>query len=938
MPPVVAVIAAALIEIGVSAVIATFIAQTIVSFVVSAVIGAIFSPKQKKPEVPSFTSSARDRTVTVRQPAQARRVIYGEVKAGGTIAFIHSNNNDTHLHMIVVLAGHEVQEIGDIYFNDEIVPLDGNGEAIGKYAGYARVIKHLGSDTQAADANLIAEAPDKWTSSHRLKGCAYIYIRFIGNSDVYANGLPNPAAIVKGKKDIYDPRTGTSGYSQNAALCVANYMTDTRYGMGAVYAEEIDGPTLIASANVCDEAVALSGGGSESRYLCNGAFNTSESPETIVGEMLSSMTGKMIYVGGKWLVRAGYYEVPSIILDESDARGEIKIKPRISRASIYNAVKGVYVSPENQWQPADFPAVINTTYQTQDDGERIYRDISLPYTTSSPTSQRIAKSLLEEVRQQIVVEFPASLVALKLRAGDTVKLNWTRLGFVEKVFRVENWQFELYDDSEGEQALGIGLVLRETASTIYDWNSGEQTVVDSAPDTNLPNPFSVGAVSGLSAQSGTDHLLLLSEGSIISRMFVSWSELANVYVQRYEVEYKKSSESTWSNAASVLRPGTSAYIQPVEDGVNYDVRVRAINSLGVRGAYATLMNHMVVGKTEAPPAPDTFTVARTADGTRRYAWTLTNVPADVRSGGGYQIRYKVGATSDWSVMTPLHTGLLIASPLESNDLAAGTYTWAIKSIDSSGNESSAAKFISGEIGDPRLKNVLLQQIEYNLGWPGTLTGCFNHAGILIPLSTSAISALPAAISSLAATINSIGTNTNPIVYETQVIDLGADVSFTPLVTVFGTGTATLTMKTGTTADGTVVGAYGALGTVAGKRYVQIKVSMADTAATIENMVTLIDSEAVTDEYEDVNTATETASWFASTAAGNFKIGSKSGNLAAITSAKIVALQNVGAGWSWELLNKSSTVGGYPAAEFKIYNASNVLANAVIDVELKGPKI
>jgi hypothetical protein len=49
------------------------------------------------------------------------------------------------------------------------------------------------------------------------------------------------------------------------------------------------------------------------------------------------------------------------------------------------------------------------------------------------------------------------------------------------------------------------------------------------------------------------------------------------------------------------------------------------------------------------------------------------------------------------------------------------------------------------------------------------------------------------------------------------------------------------------------------------------------------------------------------------------------------------LQNVGPGWSVELISKSEVVNGFPAAEFKIYDASDTLADAVIDVELKGPK-
>ena len=100
------------------------------------------------------------------------------------------------------------------------------------------------------------------------------------------------------------------------------------------------------------------------------------------------------------------------------------------------------------------------------------------------------------------------------------------------------------------------------------------------------------------------------------------------------------------------------------------------------------------------------------------------------------------------------------------------------------------------------------------------------------------------------------------------------------------------------------------------------------------MTTLIDGEVVIEEREDVNTASETASWFASVAAGHFKIGAE--KAAAITQASLV-LQNVGAGWTWELISKSATVGGNPAAEFKVYNGSGTLADATGDVTIKGPK-
>ena len=61
----------------------------------------------------------------------------------------------------------------------------------------------------------------------------------------------------------------------------------------------------------------------------------------------------------------------------------------------------------------------------------------------------------------------------------------------------------------------------------------------------------------------------------------------------------------------------------------------------------------------------------------------------------------------------------------------------------------------------------------------------------------------------------------------------------------------------------------------------------------------------------------------------------------ISQARISAIQNVGAGWSWELLSKSAAAFGSPgtlAAEFKLYNGSGTLADALIDAELKGPKV
>lgn len=915
---------------GAAATAVAFAANAVVAITISSIAGSIFRPK-----IPKFRDpfAGAQRTQTVREPITAWRVIYGQVRTGGAITFLHTTDGNSKLHMVITLAGHEVEEIGDIYFDDEVVPLDGSGNATGKYAGYVRVQKKLGTDAQTAFADLITEASDKWTADHRQRGKACIYVRLTHNSDLFASGIPNITAVVKGKK-VYDPRTSTTAWSANAALCLADYLTDPIRGLGVDYASRIDETDLIAAANVCDENVSLAAGGTEDRYTCNGTFETSERPRDIIASMVGAMAGRASFIGGRWSIFAGAYTAPSITLTEADLRGPIRVSSRLSRRDLTNGVKGTFVSPDNKWQASDFPPVTSATYVSDDGGERLWRDIDLPFTTSAATAQRIARIELRKARQQISVQLAAKLTAYRLVPGDVVAITNTRMGWSAKPFEVTGLRFSV----DGDGALGVDLDLRETASTIYDWTAGtDEEEVDPAPDTDLPNPFSVSAPSSLVLASGDAEILQLAEGSVISRIKATWTAPSDARIANYELAWKKSTETDYDSVLSSASV-TVGYIAPVEDATAYDVRVRSISGLGVVSGWVAVTGHVVAGKSAPPPRPDTFQVARIADGTRRFTWSLTSVPADVRSGGGYRIRYKTSSTSDWSSMIALHEGLLISSPYETADLASGTYWFAIKTVDSSGNESTDATFISGAVlGDPPLRDVLLQRIEQSLSWPGTKTSCFlDHDNALHATSSQNWSNLPATWSALAATWDNILTNNSPIRYETPVLDLGADVNFTPLVTAVANGTTTLEMKTGTQADGTVTGSWVALALVEGKRYVQIRASIADATPVLSALTTIISSSSYTDTYEDVNTATETASWFSSVAAGHFKVGGR-GQLAAISTARILALQNVGAGWSWELISKTQTVNSEPAAEFKIYNSSGTLANATIDVELRGPQ-
>ncbi|TXL70098.1 hypothetical protein FHP25_35850 [Vineibacter terrae] len=928
MPP------AVFVAIGMSAVAAS-IASAVASIVISIGLGMLQRALTKKPKM---KGDGIDTKVTVRQPNAPWRVIYGKTRVGGTYAFVHCTDNNQHLHLVIMLAGHEVEEIGDIWFDDEVVPLDGAGNATGKYAGYVRVKKALGTADQVAFADLVAEAGDKWTANHRLRGRSALYVRLKHSQDKFPNGVPNISAVVKGRK-VYDPRTATTAWTDNAALCAADYISNRAFGLSAAYGTEIEEDWLSAAANVSDEDVPLAGGGTEKRYTINGAFDVDQKPVDILTDLLNAMAGRAFHAGGRWRVRAGAWMAPTVTLDEHDLRGPFKVQTMLSRRDNFNAVKGQYISPDNRYQESDFPAVVSATFQAQDGGERVFKDIRLPFTNTASKAQRLAKIELLRARQPVTLtRVPFHLSAYRVQCGDTVGMTNARMGWTAKAFDIDEATLTVGGGSGDDQVpvLGVDLTLRETDASVYDWNTSEEQAVDPAPNTNLPDPFAVGEPVGLTLDSGDEVLLLLGEGSVISRIRATWTPPLDAFVAQYEIQWKKSAEPAWtSQIIGTLQ--TEWMIAPVEDGVSYDVRVRSINLAQVRSAWVQVDGHIVIGKLAPPPAPNSFTVARLPDGTRRFAWSLASVPADVRAGGGYRIRYFDGLIADWESMTPLHGGLLVASPWETNELPAGTYTFAIKTVDSSGNESASATFITGaQLGDPRLVGVIYNAREQDAMWPGTKTSCFRDAdNVLYAVVSGGWDGLPDTWDALENTWSALGTGASPIAYETQVIDLGADLTFTPIVSVVAAGAAVITMKSGTAANGTVAGSYVAVGTLTGRRYVQFKVEVTGDDANIRSMSILIDGQARTEEFTDVNTATVSATWFQRLAAGHFRVGSR-GDLAVISQARL-ALQSVGAGWSWAVISKAATVNGEVAAEFKIWNASLVLADAVVDVELRGPK-
>jgi hypothetical protein len=662
----------------------------------------------------SYQSESTNRSLMLKQPIIPRETVYGTTKKSGGIVFMESTNENKRLHIVIQLASHEVNSIVKVYFDSEELTLsqintDANGvprykitapEKYAKQSSFAglpldatytrqavEIKLHTGTDTQLADADLV-EQVSSWTDAHRLQGIAYIYAQLDFDSTMFPNGVPNISAEVQGKK-LYNFRDGSTSFSSNPALVVFDYLTDTRIGLG-VNSSNIDTTSFTTMANLCDENVSLSAGGTESRYTANGIVFSDIAPMEILDDILSSCVGVLSYSNGKFILKGGQYVSPSVTLTEDDFIGGITLVTKQSRKDMFNTVKGLFTSEESNWQPTDYPMVTSSTF-VDADGETIFADIDLPFTTSSATAQRIAKIVLLKNRQSIMLTGRVSGKGFTLQVGDTVQITNSRFGFSSKVFEVSEWSFNS-DPSD----FAVAISLKETSSSVYTWNAEESDFT--FDNTTLPTPTTVSA-PGLSV---SDELRTFSETPIT--VLIADCTTNDGTTNEFEVE-AQNTDVAGSSYVSLGKSKNNLFeLVNVQDGATYNVRARSVNAFNVYSDYTTV-SHQVVGKT-APPSNVTNFSVNIINGIAELSWT----PVTDLDLSHYVVRHTPDTTS-----ATFEEGQVLASkvskPASTVSLPAKKGTYMIKAVDVLGIESETSTKSA----------VILNQIDYNFNVVATST-------------------------------------------------------------------------------------------------------------------------------------------------------------------------------------------------------------------------
>lgn len=703
----------------------------------------------------AYNASLHDRTMMVRGTVEPRELVLGRVRKSGQLYPVGSiGTNNEKFVFIVLLAGHEIDAVEQVWFNETQLTLDSSGyvqtapylkgetltdsqtitvsggpgsltlphvpiagsvtasrydytqqldvsttpsvagavvtisDAGDWRVGYqytlgtpkARVTWALGTSTQAASARLLTLFPSKWTSAHQLQDIAYLVVELDYDQDAFPTGLPTVSAVIRGAK-VYDPRSNTTAWAENPALQLRAAATHPLCGrLNTAY---MDDAAIAAAATVCDTSTAyvVTGVGTttRARYTAGTVIRSDQQPQQGITELLSAMSGRMSFAGGKLRIKTGYTAPVAAIDADWFAPGPVQYTPSVPRQDLKNIVQGTHVDGGGKWQVVPFTRQVDSS-SVASDGAELAQDLTLGAVTFGPQAQQVAANLLRESRNSATFAATFNLRAYALEALDTVTLTLDHFGLAAKAF-------EIVERAYTADA-GITLTLRETDASFYALGSSFVQPASTA-NTTLPQPWNVAAPGSLTVQSGTNHLLRQSDGTIVSRMWVTWPAITDAAVLaggHIEVAYTLGASTLPAGAwPSVTVPGDApgAYITPVQDDRAYLVKARCITATPVRSPWGAQIAHLVIGKSAAPTDVAGVT-ATVVQGGVRVSWTpnaeLDYADTDLR----------IGAT--WSSATPLFRGT--ANTYTWPWPAAGSYTLSIKHRDTSGNVSASAATVS----------------------------------------------------------------------------------------------------------------------------------------------------------------------------------------------------------------------------------------------------
>ena len=393
----------------------------------------------------------------------------------------------------------------------------------------------------------------------------------------------------------------TEVYDTNPVNVLVDYLRNPRYGKGLPN-DSFAWDTIRLAAQQCDQVVPYTSSTSGKFSEFDGVLDTGNSLLNNVKNILMSFNGIMPYQAGKYHLKLHHGGDPTDIdsapnpppvvmtIDEDVLIGGLQIQGE-SKARKINQLRVTYTDIDADYQPNDafWPpsdSSVYSTYLTEDNDIPLHKQIALPNCIHRERALNFAETVVKTSRNKMVIRFSTTTAATDVSVGDLVRIVNNNLNF-DGYFRIESVSLS------GEGSLNFTATEHNSNDYVLDGHAAAAA----KPTINLPNPLLVAAPTNLTLTSGSAQNLTTNSGGYVAsnstlvRIKASWTASTDVFTTEYIVQFKLSSDSTFTTAG--ITNDTEFFIQNVLTGSNYDVRVAARNELDRRSNFVAVTGHTV---------------------------------------------------------------------------------------------------------------------------------------------------------------------------------------------------------------------------------------------------------------------------------------------------------------------------------------------------------
>lgn len=617
-----------------------------------------------------------DRQFIIRTGVASRGRHYGRCRVAGTQVYAVAVGG---IFYRVLAHGHgQIDAVERYFLDNREVTIDGSGyvtEDRYKYSGRSRVrIETRDGTANPVHYASLFEASASWTPEHIGKGVFHSLTAFEQvPQDIFLDMFPSAENTVlkiefRGAR-VVDVRSGAVQWSDNAALCIRDFLThEDGFGMPA---EWLDVDAFKVAADICDEGVPMSIGGTEPRYRVSLSYTYDERPVDVLSRMLAACNGKFLLGDdGRLALSVGVWRAPEFTIDGSMIEG-YAIDGGSDGPETANIIRAAYTSPDHGYTEQDADPWENAADVTLR-GAKV-ADIPLIAVPSHTQARRLMKQAAAIASPEWRGTISCNLAALPVLSHRFVNISLPDLG-LSFTAEISGTEMRIAD---GNVVTGVTVSFISTDAQSFAWSTSEEGRAPEVPpdeddeDATIQPPAGVTVVIEARTSGALEYPVAV----------VSWDTVPDW--SSVEIQAQIDGSSSWTEIAQSELGAGSVETPPLVDGASYSFRARVM-SLFRSSAWVGVGTYTAAVDPVAPGVPTSLSATATGSDVD-IDWTQ---PSSANTAAARVYRNTADSAGVATLIATVTGGASASLTYTDAGVAAGTHWYWVAAVNGSGVESA----------------------------------------------------------------------------------------------------------------------------------------------------------------------------------------------------------------------------------------------------------